>query len=76
MNISVIIPVYNAAKFVEEAVESALAQPETSEVILVEDGSPDNSFEVCRALTEKYPKVTLMQHPGGVRLAVQVLHAI
>lgn len=49
-----------------QAVESALAQPETAEVILVEDGSPDNSLEVCRALAERHPKVTLLRHPGGV----------
>ena len=37
----VVIPVYNAAEYVSEAVASALAQPETSEVLLVEDGSVD-----------------------------------
>jgi glycosyltransferase involved in cell wall biosynthesis len=66
MSVSVIIPVYNAASFVSEAVESALAQPETAEIVLVEDGSPDNSWEVCKALTEKYEKVHLYRHPGGV----------
>ncbi len=64
--ISVIIPVYNAAKFVREAVESALAQPETAEIILVEDGSPDDSLSVCWGLAEKNEKVHLYQHPGGV----------
>jgi glycosyltransferase involved in cell wall biosynthesis len=64
-SVSVVVPVYNAARFVTEAVESALAQPETAEVILVEDASPDNSLEVCRALVEKYDKVHLYQHPGG-----------
>jgi len=65
-SVSVVVPVYNAARFVTEAVESALAQPETAEVILVEDASPDNSLGVCRSLTEKYDKVRLYQHPGGV----------
>jgi len=64
--ISVIIPVYNAAKFVRQAMESALAQTETGEVILVEDGSPDDSLSVCWALAEKNEKVHLYQHPGGV----------
>ncbi len=63
--VSVIIPVYNAARFVPEAVESALAQPETAEVILIEDGSPDNSLSVCQVLAEKYDKVRLLRHPGG-----------
>lgn len=63
--ISVIIPVYNAARYVQEAVESALAQPEVTEVVLVEDGSPDESLAVCRALAEKYGQVRLYQHPGA-----------
>ena len=60
-----IIPVYNAADFVTQAVQSALDQPETAEVILVEDGSPDDSLEVCQELAAKYNKVRLFRHPGG-----------
>ena len=63
--VSVITPVYNAAEFVTRAVESALAQPETGEVLLIEDGSPDDSLAVCRQLAAKYEKVRLLQHPGG-----------
>ncbi len=65
MRISVIIPVYNAAEFVRQAVESALTQPETGEVLLVEDGSPDGSLQVCRELAEAYPQVVLLQHQDG-----------
>ncbi len=63
--VSVIIPVYNAAEFVTQAVESALAQPETAEVLLIEDGSPDNSSEVCQGLAKKYDRVILLRHPNG-----------
>ena len=63
--VSVVIPVYNAARYVQEAVESALAQPEVAEVVLVEDGSPDDSMAACRALAEKYGQVRLYQHPGA-----------
>lgn len=65
MQVSVIIPVYNAEKYVREAVESALAQPETGEVILVEDASPDNALQVCKELEKEYSKVKLFQHPEG-----------
>jgi glycosyltransferase involved in cell wall biosynthesis len=65
MQVSVLIPVYNAAPFVRQAVESALAQSETAEVILVEDGSPDDSWEVCQKLAAEYPKVHLYRHPDG-----------
>ena len=65
MKVSVIIPVYNAADYVQQAVESALSQPETGEVILVEDASTDNSLTVCRELESRYPLVRLFRHPDG-----------
>jgi len=66
VKVSVIIAVYNAEKFVTKAVESALSQPETAEVILIEDGSPDKSLEVCEGLASKNDKVFLYRHPGGL----------
>lgn len=63
MNISVIIPVYNAEKYVTQAVESALQFDEVSEVILIEDKSPDNALEVCRQLEIRHQRVKLFQHP-------------
>jgi glycosyltransferase involved in cell wall biosynthesis len=65
MRVSVIIPVYNAAAYVRQAVESALAQPETAEVILVEDGSTDNTLAVCQRLADEYPIVRLYRHPDA-----------
>lgn len=62
MKISVIIPVYNAEKYVSQAVESALQFDEVYEVILVEDKSPDQALEVCKQLSEKYDRVKLYQH--------------
>lgn len=63
MKISVIIPVYNAEKYITQAVESALQFEEVYEVILVEDQSPDNALAVCKLLSEKYDRVKLFQHP-------------
>ncbi|MCS4303111.1 MULTISPECIES: glycosyltransferase family 2 protein [Chryseobacterium] len=63
MKISVIIPVYNAEKYVSQAVESALQFDEVCEVILIEDKSPDHALEVCEQLTKKYDRVKLYQHP-------------
>jgi glycosyltransferase involved in cell wall biosynthesis len=65
MKVSVIIPVYNAASFVSQAAESALAQPEVAEVILIEDGSTDASLAVCQELAEKYDNIHLLRHPDG-----------
>jgi len=65
MQVSTVIPVYNASRYVEQAVESALAQPETAEVILVEDGSSDSSLEICQALANCWSQVRLFRHPDG-----------
>lgn len=63
LDISVIIPVYNAAEFLEKSVLSALTFEEVKEIILIEDKSTDNSLEICKKLTEEYSKVKLFQHP-------------
>jgi len=70
--VSVIIPVYNAEAFVRQAVESALMQQETGEVILIEDASPDNSLALCRQTAGPHDCVTLprfwerQNHGAGV----------
>jgi glycosyltransferase involved in cell wall biosynthesis len=63
--VSVIIPVYNAEAFLEQAVKSALEQKEVAEVVLVEDGSPDNSLDVCLKLLAFDGRVKLIQHPDN-----------
>jgi glycosyltransferase involved in cell wall biosynthesis len=61
-NVSVIIPVYNAEKFINRAVESAVVLEEVKEIILVFDGSPDNSLSICKKLALNYEKVKLFHH--------------
>jgi glycosyltransferase involved in cell wall biosynthesis len=53
--LSIVIPVYNGAKTVAELVEAlaALSIPGGHEIILVNDGSPDNSLAVCRDLMRR-----------------------
>lgn len=56
---SVIVPVYRAAHTIERCVDSlAVSGGEDIQIVLVEDCSPDNSWEVCQTLAEKYPQVT------------------
>lgn len=62
LNISVIIPVYNASKYLSKAVHSALQFPEVSEIILAEDGSADGSLKLCKKLSEEFEKVKLYRH--------------
>jgi glycosyltransferase involved in cell wall biosynthesis len=66
MNVSVVIPVYNAAKFIESTVESVLVLKEVKEIILVEDASPDDSLKICYKLEKKHDIVKVFRHPGGV----------
>jgi glycosyltransferase involved in cell wall biosynthesis len=63
--VSVIIPVYNAEKFIRQAVESAVFQEAVGEIILIEDGSPDQALHVCKTLAREFKKVKLVQHPNG-----------
>lgn len=62
MNISVIIPVYNASDFLEKAVNSALQFEEVKEIVLIEDKSTDNSLEICHELILKHSRIKLHQH--------------
>jgi len=69
--LSVIIPVYNAERFIEATVESVIAQNfDNFEVILVDDGSTDNSAAICDALAAKYDRIrTIHKVNGGVSSA-------
>jgi glycosyltransferase involved in cell wall biosynthesis len=48
MKVSVIIPVFNAASFLDKCIQSALDQNQTGEVILIDDRSTDDSLEICK----------------------------
>src|SRR5690606_10854235 len=65
MNISVIIPVYNAQKYIEKAVASVLQFQEVQEVLLIDDGSKDRSLKICTSLAQKHPKIKVLTHPDN-----------
>ncbi|SFS78606.1 glycosyltransferase family 2 protein [Lutibacter maritimus] len=55
--ISIIVPCYNQAQFLDEALQSVLAQTYTNwECIIVNDGSPDNTEEIALAWCYKYKR--------------------
>lgn len=63
--VSVVIPVFNAARYLACAVDSALQQPEVGEVILVDDGSTDESPAVAETLSAQHPgRVKCFWHEG------------
>ena len=66
MKISVIIPVYNVEKCLNRCVDSVLSQKYTDlEVILVDDGSPDNSPKVCDEYAKLDTRVKVVHKNNG-----------
>lgn len=64
--ISIIIPVYNAANHLAETVESVLSQTITEwELILVDDGSTDDSVEMAESFVRRDPRIRLVQQANS-----------
>lgn len=64
--ISIIVPVYNVEKYLEKCVDSILNQTfKDFEVILVDDGSPDNSGTICDQYAEADSRVRVIHKENG-----------
>lgn len=62
--VSVVIPVYNGQEYVAEAVSSVLQSDyDNFEIILVNDGSTDNSKKLCNDLASKHPNIRVFSFP-------------
>lgn len=71
---TIISAVYNVSQFLREAVESVINQTigiKNIQLILVDDGTPDNSGEICDEYAAKYPENIFVIHKqnGGVSSA-------
>lgn len=64
-SVSVIIPAFNASAFLERAVQSVLQYPEVKEILLIEDGSTDDTIQVCKKLSLQHNIIKIFQHPKG-----------
>ncbi|MBN3582552.1 glycosyltransferase family 2 protein [Algoriphagus aestuarii] len=64
--VSAVVPVYNAEKTLVKSVQSLVIQPEINEIILVDDGSKDNSYSICLNLAAKYQQIKVLQHSGKI----------
>ena len=71
VKISIVIPIYNAEDHLQRCVDSVLNQTEKNiEVILVDDGSKDNSIEICKNYLNQDKRVHLIhQENSGVSAA-------
>lgn len=64
--LSIIVPVYNAERFIERCMDSIYAQTfEDYEVILVDDGSTDNSLQICRKYADKDSRIKVKTKKNG-----------
>lgn len=71
MKISIIIPVYNVSSYLRKCVESVILQEYSDwEMVLVDDGSTDESGKICDELAIEHPHVTVIhQNNAGVSSA-------
>ena len=64
--ISIIIPCYNAEKYIAETIQSVLNQTYTNwELIIVNDGSTDSSIEIINSFLENKKKIQLINKPNS-----------
>lgn len=64
--ISIIIPVYNSAKFVAETVNSALnSEYKEFEILVIEDGSDDDSLKICEQIASENSQIRILKHKNN-----------
>lgn len=65
--VSIIVPFYNVEKYIEKSLKSLVNQTlEEIEIILVNDGSKDDSYKIAKEFLQKYPdKVKYYEKPNG-----------
>lgn len=69
--VSIIVPIYKVEKYLPKCIESLIIQSyQDIEIILVDDGSPDASLEICNMYAEKDSRIMVIhQHNSGVSAA-------
>src|SRR6476659_9295162 len=63
--VSILIPAFNAEKWIADAISSAITQTWPNEVIVVDDGSRDGTLSVARACASKNVKVVSQANQGA-----------
>lgn len=69
--VSIVVPVFNAQKYIKECIESIINQTyKDIQVIIVDDGSTDNSLKICEELKKKTIEFILLNNiiPEQLRL--------
>lgn len=64
--VSIIVPIYNVEKYLDECIVSLVHQTyKNIEIILVNDGSPDKSDEICAKWAERDERIKIIQKENG-----------
>src|SRR5258706_12531894 len=64
--ISVIMPAYNAEKFITQSIQSVIAQTYSNwELVIVDDGSTDNTKEIVSGFQKTEPRIKYIYQPNG-----------
>ena len=67
--ISVVVPIYNVENYIKKCVDSILSQTyKNLEIILVDDGSPDNCPQICDEYAQKDNRIKVI-HKENVGLS-------
>lgn len=75
--VSVVIPAYNAERYLEETVRSVLAQTyQDFEIIIVDDGSKDGTVALANRLAKEDPRITVLRNPRNQGVAETRNHGI
>lgn len=73
MLVSIIIPVYNGEKYLDEAIQSAIRQTyQDIEIIVVDDGSTDLSDSIARTYEQEFPVTVVSKSNGGTASALNM----
>lgn len=68
--VSVVVPCHDYGRYLREAVESVLAQDVPLELLVVDDGSTDDTLAIARALAEADPRVGVLAQPCSGQPAI------
>ena len=55
--LTITIPCYNSEEYMSHAIESALVCGDELEILIVDDGSSDNTLKIAKQYEEKYPNI-------------------
>jgi glycosyltransferase involved in cell wall biosynthesis len=64
-DISVLMPIKNGRKFLESSLIRILEMANEAEILLIDDGSYDGTFEYCQSFSEERTNLRVMRNPGN-----------